>query len=344
MSSTSVASQLGFRFKFLPEKRDNFSRPLHGFTLVELLVVIAIIGILVALLLPAVQAARESARRVQCVNNLKQIGLALQNYHSTHDRFPNGETDLRCWGSALLPYLEQQTVYDMIDQERPGWPRDHVEAVFLVTYYPTHVEALKTQLPVYRCPSSANAPTCNSYRACPAEPARIANCYGILEYVAIAGSDIDGPGSVRGTFFKDSTIATKDVTDGTSNTLAIGEYSGMTTGQVFNAFDGTTGNSMGWDIIAFGGNGAHQVWPCKTIAFPPNSPYFYCRYPANSPEYNGECILNVISRAALKSEHPGGIQVVFLDGHVDWLSDSIDMIHFKNLADREDGNVSHEFN
>ena len=118
----------------------------------------------------------------------------------------------------------------------------------------------------------------------------------------------------------------------------------MTTGQVFNAFDSTTHNNMGWDIIAFGGNGSRGVWPCKTIAFPPNSAYFSCRYPANSPRYNGECILNVISRAALKSEHPGGIQVVFLDGHIDWLSDSIDMIHFKNLADREDGNVNLEFN
>jgi len=346
MSSTSSASKLGCRFKFHLEKRDNFSRPLHGFTLVELLVVIAIIGILVALLLPAVQAARESARRVQCVNNLKQIGLALQNYHSTHDRFPTGETDLHGWGSALLPYLEQQTVYDMIDQERPGWPRTNVEAVFLVTYYPDHVEALKTQLPVYRCPSSANAPTYNGHGECGVDPDFPAYCYGILEYVAIAGSDIEPPhvGSVRGTFFKDSMIATKDVTDGTSNTLAIGEYSGMTTGQVFNDFDGTSDNAMGWDIIAFGGNGAAQVWPCKTIAFPPNSPYFYCGYPASHPDYCGECIFNVISRAVLKSEHPGGIQVVFLDGHVDWLSDSIDMIHFKNLADRGDGNASHEFN
>ncbi|MCU0716951.1 MAG: DUF1559 domain-containing protein, partial [Pirellula sp.] len=104
----------------------------QGFTLVELLVVISIIGVLVALLLPAVQAAREAARRLQCVNNLKQMGIGFHNYHSVHNRFPFGgagnvsatSAAIRAqwrpsWGTALLPYIEQQAIYEEIDLRRP---------------------------------------------------------------------------------------------------------------------------------------------------------------------------------------------------------------------------------
>ncbi|MFW6170885.1 MAG: DUF1559 domain-containing protein, partial [Planctomycetota bacterium] len=114
------------------------NRTEHAFTLVELLVVIAIIGILVALLLPAVQAAREAARRTQCINHLKQIGLALHNHHDTHKRFPPGgcsdqtpfgtdQSESGAWGHswvvALLPFMEQSAMYDMMDglSGNTGW-------------------------------------------------------------------------------------------------------------------------------------------------------------------------------------------------------------------------------
>src|SRR6056297_1076372 len=98
-----------------------FFSPRRGFTLVELLVVIAIIGILVALLLPAVQAAREAARRMQCGNNLKQMALAMHNYHDTHKAFPfsymidPSNLNVQSWGTRLLPFIEQSAIYDRWD-------------------------------------------------------------------------------------------------------------------------------------------------------------------------------------------------------------------------------------
>lgn len=143
------------------------TNPVRGFTLVELLVVIAIIGILIALLLPAVQAAREAARRSQCTNNLKQIGLALHNYHDTFKTFPpgviwgqgcmganvGGDTgrDMcpgttpppahhHTWNALILPFLEQKPLYDTIDFKRPAWGQAFVG----------------TAVPVLRCPSDGN--------------------------------------------------------------------------------------------------------------------------------------------------------------------------------------------
>ena len=125
------------------------SRAKHGFTLVELLVVIAIIAILIALLLPAVQAAREAARRAQCTNNVKQIGLALQNYHTSNNTFPpGGITEGPCcgtesrtnWAIAILPMLEEQALYDLYDQD-------------LTNEDPDNQPALRSHVKTYSCPS-----------------------------------------------------------------------------------------------------------------------------------------------------------------------------------------------
>ncbi len=130
-----------------------------GFTLVELLVVIAIIGILVALLLPAVQSARESGRRATCMNHLKQIGLALHNHHDTHGSFPMGAAleDGALWSAFLLPYLEEGSLSDLVTidfkNSRP-YAYDQPSYSEITDPFYQNVIACETVIPVFRCPST----------------------------------------------------------------------------------------------------------------------------------------------------------------------------------------------
>jgi len=128
------------------EKHARFSRPLHGFTLVELLVVIAIIGILVALLLPAIQAAREAARRSQCLNNIKQIGLAMHMYHDTRKFIPPSRMPCHhgTWASAIWPYLEEGIVAQNWDKEK--------------SYHFQPIQNIQVQVAVYLCPTRRSPP------------------------------------------------------------------------------------------------------------------------------------------------------------------------------------------
>ena len=115
-----------------------------AFTLVELLVVIAIIGILIGMLLPAVQSIREAARRTQCMNNVRQLGIALLSHEEALGDFPPGRTDLHSWASYLMPYLEQENVSDQIDLSKPWFDRANQVAV-------------STQIPTLICPSNPNS-------------------------------------------------------------------------------------------------------------------------------------------------------------------------------------------
>jgi prepilin-type N-terminal cleavage/methylation domain-containing protein/prepilin-type processing-associated H-X9-DG protein len=298
-----------------------------GFTLIEVLVVIAIIAILIGLLLPAVQKVREAANRNKCQNNLKQLGLALHGYHDANLVFPPGEDDNHTMEAYTLPYIEQDNVARLIQWNARG-------------YTSTGYTPQLNRILIYLCPSSTAAQTQNAYNFA-AAGAWYDMCY-LTEYLGIAGSDRDPTypsASTLGTFYYNSKTNFKDILDGTSNTICVGEFSGVTQGQKLNAYGGTSDNTVTWDLTWFGYSHGEFTWPDKTIAFPPNSPYFWCNYATTSPLYVGVCTANVVSRAALKSLHLGGINVLFVDGHVDFINNSIDMTTYRNLADRADGFV-----
>lgn len=188
----------------------------RGFTLIELLVVIAIIAILIALLLPAVQMARAAARRTQCRNNLKQLGLALHNYHDTHSAFPPGviagDDDLRdgmhSGLTLLLPQMEQSTVYNKYDFDL-SW-RD-----------PANTEATSAHMSQFECPSSIGGLPQSGGFDLP-----------ITDYVFSKGTRawLCRSGRPSGMFDVNSRVRTRDVTDGLSNTFAMGEA--MTSSQL----------------------------------------------------------------------------------------------------------------
>ena len=216
--------------------RGRVQRGKPAFTLVELLVVIAIIGVLVALLLPAVQVARESARRMQCQNNLKQIGVALHNYEQTHKRFPPGlvqqqadpqfaagataantinDTESWAWGAFLLPYIEQQQLYDQAGIGRG----DLLER---------HVPEASTPLKAYRCPSDGRAP---KVRVGVGFTVRFGP-WALSNYKANCGHQGCGISGSDGIFWRSnapgeggtpSDIGFRQIEDGTSSTIAIGE-------------------------------------------------------------------------------------------------------------------------
>ncbi|HVU85800.1 MAG TPA: DUF1559 domain-containing protein [Pirellulales bacterium] len=187
-----------------------------GLTLVEVLVVIAIIGILIAILLPAVQMAREAARRAQCQNNLKQMGIALQTYHDTWKVFPRGSWPVTgnnlSWSASILPQLEQQALFNLINQNAPF-------------YDPTNFSAGQTVLPVFICPTS---PKDTLFRQCPGPVPATTPMYARSDYGAMDGerglrasNATNNP--ERGPMIYVANIGIVDITDGLSQTVQIAE-------------------------------------------------------------------------------------------------------------------------
>jgi len=332
-----------------------------AFTLIELLVVIAIIAILIALLLPAVQQAREAARRTQCKNNLKQLGLALHNYHDVFNTLPYGARHSASndnWGSSfflsLLPYVEQANAYGRVNLDNwPGW----------VTNFPVYNNL---DIPGYSCPSSALPKwrerdgvklLISSYigiagvslGAAPADT----NADGLLDgtNITIAGR-IGADGATasvvaksNGTLHYNSSVNFKDIRDGSSNTMVIGEQSdfGANDSDIRGNWDwgswmgcaqcqninGQSGAVPG-DLRTTGITTLHPNW---RIGAKPNR---------NSHAYLGAG-LEGPGNTPLQSAHTGGVQIVLGDGSVRFLSNNIDLGVAFNLADRRDGNTIGEF-
>lgn len=324
----------------------------RGFTLIELLVVIAIIGVLVSLLLPAVQQARESARRTQCKNNLKQMALALHNYHDVHQVFPpayvgavgtsgtafgfsypddnaNGPSGF-AWGALILPQLDQSPLYNSLNFSLPCWA-------------PAHAAAARTKLAAFLCPSATGGSDgfvverwTSGSSAAPKSPAPFSPplFFAHAHYLTSAGihqpwgrdpaysADFSQPEPIPatgkmatqdGAFYRNSRIRTADVTDGLSNTVFIGEHSS------------TLSNKTWYGTVPYAATCPKPGWPsdCNSAG---------CLVGAHSgPDTHDhpQVIIHAPNHPfghtdQMYSDHVGGAHVLFGDGSVRFVSQFVD--------------------
>ncbi len=313
---------------------------IFGFTLVELLVVIAIIGILVALLLPAVQAAREAARRSNCQSNLRQMGIALHNYHDTHGAFPPNQhrwgigEDTGAWYSGainILPYIEQNPLYDEIMTRArplgPGLPHPWVRQTG------DGWNAWTVRIDTFICPSDGGRVLNNAESPC------------ILNYKFSVGDTVrwnheDWPGIGRGAFSAGHTTTMADFRDGTSNTVLMGELAGS-----------GARNEVKGGVALNVGHVDQRGQPALCLAridpahpgmlsgatreeFRPHTgrawdgrPYFVAMATAvrpNGPSCQEGGVDGWFQYATLSSFHPGGANVVMGDASVRFISETID--------------------
>jgi len=295
----------------------------HGFTLVELLVVIAIIGILIGLLLPAVQAAREAGRRAQCSNNLKQIGLALHSYHSSHSvlpfasDWPHNETGT--WASAILPHIELQSHYELFDFDHSLKAPENKQAVttpvraFICPSDPEGDEPVMDR----RCGSNPSPCTVSWYQVCmgPTEPDRCTFC---SKDYCCQGSHYGTPQSSNGfpsftgIFGRHPTsMRLEDIKDGTTTTIMVGE--------------------------TLPGHSIHNV------AFGSNFPMCGTHIPLNwmegrdAPRTHGGQPHNRVQ--GYKSLHPRGANFVMADGSVHYFDEFIDYKLYNELGTREGNEI-----
>jgi prepilin-type N-terminal cleavage/methylation domain-containing protein/prepilin-type processing-associated H-X9-DG protein len=280
----------------------------HGFTLIELLVVIAIIAILIALLLPAVQAAREAARRIQCVNNLKQMGLALQNYHAALGTLPmsycasspflNGASDTAPgwgWATMILAQLDQGPLFNTVNFALP------VEAFANAT-------AVQTRLAVYLCPSDQPpsgpfpVPDASGNTLALVAPSSYADCVGNDQTDTTTGLNNTGLGN--GVMFRNSQIRVADITDGTSNTILLGE-------RAWAINEGVWPGVVTTGVIHRG-----PLNPCPTTGaafyLAPTLIQAHCNVLNTDSDPDG-------GLDDYSSFHPGGANFVFCDGSVHFL-------------------------
>lgn len=286
-------------------------QPSRAFTLVELLVVIAIIGILVALLLPAVQAAREAARRMSCVNNLTQLVLAIQGYESSYRVYPPGTVNPQGpimsvsegmhhnWLTKVLPYMEDETTYNHID--------------FSVSVYdPKNEPVRKVRI---------------SLAVCPSDPG-MSRDHSVSSYAAVH-HDVEAPIDVdqHGVFFLNSAVRYEQVSDGAAYTLFLGEKL-IDSQRDLGWMSGTrwtlrnTGRPINTTSISQGQNQGSRF---QSLAIDPIDD--------NDPSAVG----------GFASYHPGGMNAGFGDGHVGFVTGNLDLEVLQQLGHRADGQLRKEF-
>jgi prepilin-type N-terminal cleavage/methylation domain-containing protein/prepilin-type processing-associated H-X9-DG protein len=332
----------------------------RGFTLIELLVVIAIIAVLIALLLPAVQQAREAARRTQCKNNLKQLGLAVHNYHDVYNCFPPAyiaaiapparDFNVSGIGVKLLPYIDQGNLYNLYNSSVPP---TNVPGTFDAAACAQNLQVVATQLAGWKCPSCP-APVLSTaiYPAgafgggfppatwqiplargdyCITSGVRAG--YGVLAYNGDQGGNRNGAAAVAGV--GGAVRGLRDVTDGASNTTFFGERTGSTTLYVKTTptsnpailgpnigvgFLNAIVNGVGWGDVLIGEN-----WTDGT-----NNDGTQSTVTVNGNSANGgPCAINCTNlRAEFHSFHSGGAHFLMCDGAVRFVSENVSPVNF----------------
>lgn len=295
-------------------RRSRFRRRL-GFTLVELLVVIAIIGIMVGLLLPAVQSAREVARRISCQNNLKQMGLAIHNYHIAFNQFPTVNANNTLSGgsifTSILPMMEQAAAFELYD-------------FALANSHPRNVRVTGQKIPFFLCPSS---PMRREVPSCAADSGRAPGNYAASigsrdynQYWSFTGSPRP---SLNGAIVYTDTVEKKtgfrDFFDGTSTTMMIGE-----TTYDLPDYKFTSGDCIGTSRFSF------TYWSNPF----PGSTGVTTQYAFNPKDKPNDGIYNSGWVRSFRSDHIGGLQFLYADGSVHFLTDSLASTLVDALATR----------
>lgn len=361
-------------------KRQRYSGRVRGFTLIELLVVIAIIAVLIALLLPAVQQAREAARRTQCKNNMKQFGLGLHNYHDVYGRFPlpalfnfgpgvgsglGGMETSNVWSLAILPFLDQSAVYNAYN--------------FNVSAYdPSNQTAVQAKLSAYVCPSTprssnvinytlpaaatgglitanatlTNAGACDYVALTRVKPAFLNIAYNTNTYTA----DLEGWGkggvciaipALAGSQTIPDGGSIRDIIDGPSNTIMIGELAGRNT--LYRTGNLTVGSTSATDEAAYQQFASGGAW-----ADPFNGVWELSGRNYDGTGTQGPCAINCSNAkmtparifqysAGLYSFHTGGAHVLMGDGSVRFVSQNLSGITLSQLISRAGTEVVGEF-
>jgi prepilin-type N-terminal cleavage/methylation domain-containing protein/prepilin-type processing-associated H-X9-DG protein len=321
---------------------------IRGFTLIELLVVIAIIAVLIALLLPAVQQAREAARRSQCKNNLKQLGLAIHNYHEIHKQFPptgmahnnlNWAFNRASGLVFILPFIDQAPLYNSIDFNYPGG--QHLDLQVLAG---TTKLICQQVIPAYRCPSDPSPAILsqgyNTQSLTPPERATSNYAFSMgAQNFSVCGAGYD-------IINKNGDSTNGDNRDGSNYVKKGWNISGAFGKQVWSAsvsqiFDGTTNTIAMGEMLPYCAQHSQNGWSHSNALWFGTTGGINAKTCPDDPGYSTDVAtcrnFNSLGTAhAFKSKHPGGAHLMMCDGSVHFANQNIDMRTYQNLGGRRD--------